>query len=144
MSLINDERSAGGVATRGIRIDYAASKDRARQKMSCHKSLQPVQKYRVELGLRNGWALARKSEIPKIASIARARDVLVLGVTKWGGAGAPSGSRERATNEKGREGAAAQSTLDWAIFGFLSIFLTSLVLLSFPWALPLHFGPEIH
>ncbi|MED6205378.1 hypothetical protein PIB30_016964 [Stylosanthes scabra] len=32
----------------GIRIDYAASKDGSHQKMSCHKSLQPVQKkYRV-------------------------------------------------------------------------------------------------
>ncbi|MED6158605.1 hypothetical protein PIB30_034236 [Stylosanthes scabra] len=31
----------------GIRIDYVTSKDGARQKMSCHKSLQPVQKYRV-------------------------------------------------------------------------------------------------
>ncbi|MED6186077.1 hypothetical protein PIB30_063380 [Stylosanthes scabra] len=47
MQMETDERSARGVATRGIRIVYAASKDGARQKMSGHKSLQPVQKYRV-------------------------------------------------------------------------------------------------
>ncbi|MED6167460.1 hypothetical protein PIB30_002942 [Stylosanthes scabra] len=35
------------VGDTGIRIDYVASKDGAHQKMSCHKSLQPVQKYRV-------------------------------------------------------------------------------------------------
>ncbi|MED6131442.1 hypothetical protein PIB30_009923 [Stylosanthes scabra] len=31
----------------GIQIDYVASNDGSRQRKSCHKSLQPVQKYRV-------------------------------------------------------------------------------------------------
>ncbi|MED6216610.1 hypothetical protein PIB30_009203 [Stylosanthes scabra] len=43
----SDEAPARGVATRGIRIYCVPSKDGTRQKMSCHKSLQPVQKYRV-------------------------------------------------------------------------------------------------
>ncbi|MED6127126.1 hypothetical protein PIB30_085145 [Stylosanthes scabra] len=80
--------------------------------------------------------------------------VAVLIITKWGGADAPSGSCVRATNGKlphqerrararHAKVAAVRSVLIWA-FGVLSILLTFLVLLSFPWALSLHFGPEIH
>ncbi|MED6212394.1 hypothetical protein PIB30_082861 [Stylosanthes scabra] len=80
--------------------------------------------------------------------------VAVFVITKWGGASAPSGSCGRATNGKlphqerrararHAKGAAARSGLIWD-FGFLSILLAFLVLLSFAWALSLHFRPEIH
>ncbi|MED6115803.1 hypothetical protein PIB30_094207 [Stylosanthes scabra] len=93
----------------------------------------------VELGLRNGWALAWKSEIPKIgfilvssAAAARACDVLFLGVTKWGGADAPSRSRGRATNRNFpiKEGRARAPGQCW-IGLFLAFCPFSLLLLFF-------------
>ncbi|MED6188146.1 hypothetical protein PIB30_083241 [Stylosanthes scabra] len=72
------ERSARGVATRGIRIDYAASKDETRQKMSCHKSLQLVLKYRV-------WDSGRSpNELTEgTILVVRKTGVTIVSVSEW-------------------------------------------------------------
>ncbi|MED6110422.1 hypothetical protein PIB30_042728 [Stylosanthes scabra] len=90
------------------RDDFDCEKNRGCN-YGCHVTRGATLYQSVELGLSNGWAKARKSEIPKIALVSsaaavRARDVLVLEVTKQGGAGAPptetsplsKGGRERA------------------------------------------------
>ncbi|MED6189669.1 hypothetical protein PIB30_098345 [Stylosanthes scabra] len=69
---------ARGVATRGIQIDYAASKNGARQKMSCQKSLKPVQKYRV-------WDSGRSpNELTQgMILVVRKTGVAIVSVNKW-------------------------------------------------------------
>ncbi|MED6108102.1 hypothetical protein PIB30_020372 [Stylosanthes scabra] len=75
---ICDERSARGVGTRGVQIDYAASKDGARQKMSCHNSLQPIQKYRVWNSGRSPNELAQGTIL-----VVRKTGVAIVSVSKW-------------------------------------------------------------